>query len=249
MASCRQLWALIGLVALDVVALAATVSAPGRLIAGLAAPHAWVARAGSDAAALTAAAAGLFACAVWLAVGLASAVAGRVPGVVGRGARLLARRLLPAVVVRMAAGAAGVGIVLSPVAATAASSHAGLGAAPAQPTPAWPTDNPLPAPAWPSTPSHPSPSSLATPTPPPRVDPSHHALGGTRTVVVVRTGDSLWRLAADRLGQHGAAARVAAAWPRWYAANRAVIGPDPNLIRPGEVLHIPAARPAGGVHG
>ena len=27
--------------------------------------------------------------------------------------------------------------------------------------------------------------------------------------------------------------RIAAAWPQWYAANAAVIGPDPNLLRPG----------------
>ena len=32
---------------------------------------------------------------------------------------------------------------------------------------------------------------------------------------------------------------VAAAWPRWWHANRAVVGPDPDLIRPGQVLHPP----------
>jgi hypothetical protein len=37
---------------------------------------------------------------------------------------------------------------------------------------------------------------------------------------------------------------IAAAWPRWYAANRAVIGPDPGLIRPGQEL-----MPPSGPHG
>jgi len=29
-------------------------------------------------------------------------------------------------------------------------------------------------------------------------------------------------------------------WRPLYEANRGVIGPDPNLIRPGQVLNIPA---------
>lgn len=59
--------------------------------------------------------------------------------------------------------------------------------------------------------------------------------------VVVKAGDSLWGLAARELGPGATAAAVAARWPEWYAANRQVIGPDPDLIRPGQVLHIPAA--------
>ena len=34
-------------------------------------------------------------------------------------------------------------------------------------------------------------------------------------------------------------ARVAAEWPRWHAANRSTIGPDPNLILPGQRLRVP----------
>ncbi|MEV5965804.1 LysM peptidoglycan-binding domain-containing protein [Kribbella sp. NPDC051952] len=59
--------------------------------------------------------------------------------------------------------------------------------------------------------------------------------------VVVKAGDSLWSLAARELGPGASAAAVAARWPEWYAANRQVIGPDPDLILPGQVLHIPAA--------
>jgi hypothetical protein len=54
--------------------------------------------------------------------------------------------------------------------------------------------------------------------------------------VVVRRGDTLWAIAARALGPGADAAEVATAWPRWYAANRGAIGPDPDLIRPGTLL-------------
>jgi hypothetical protein len=59
-----------------------------------------------------------------------------------------------------------------------------------------------------------------------------------RAVVVVR-GDCLWHIAADRLPAPATDARVAAAVDRWYARNRAVIGPDPDLILPGTRLEQP----------
>jgi len=63
-----------------------------------------------------------------------------------------------------------------------------------------------------------------------------------RSAVVVRPGDTLWSLTAARLGNgdRPEPRAVAAAWPRWWHANRAVVGPDPDLIRPGQVLHPPA---------
>jgi nucleoid-associated protein YgaU len=57
--------------------------------------------------------------------------------------------------------------------------------------------------------------------------------------VIVRRGDSLWRIAAAHLPGQPTDRRIAASWPRWYAANRQVVGTDPNLITPGEVLHAP----------
>lgn len=57
--------------------------------------------------------------------------------------------------------------------------------------------------------------------------------------VVVRRGDCLWDLVARHLGGDATDAEVANAWPRWYAANRAVIGSDPDVLRPGQVLRIP----------
>ncbi|WP_329484730.1 LysM peptidoglycan-binding domain-containing protein [Kribbella sp. NBC_01484] len=59
--------------------------------------------------------------------------------------------------------------------------------------------------------------------------------------VDVRAGDSLWSIAARELGPNASAEAIAARWPEWYAANRQVIGSDPDLILPGQVLRIPAA--------
>ncbi|TQL03717.1 LysM peptidoglycan-binding domain-containing protein [Cellulomonas sp. SLBN-39] len=67
--------------------------------------------------------------------------------------------------------------------------------------------------------------------------PSGTTPGGT---VVVRAGDTLWSLTARHLGQDASDAEIAAAWPRWYEANAAVIGPDPDLLHPGQVLVVPA---------
>lgn len=54
--------------------------------------------------------------------------------------------------------------------------------------------------------------------------------------VVVRSGDTLWDIAARHLGPDASAADIAHEWPRWHAANRAAIGDDPDLLRPGERL-------------
>lgn len=63
--------------------------------------------------------------------------------------------------------------------------------------------------------------------------------------VVVHRGDTLWDIAARRLGPAASDALVAAEWPRWYAANRAVIGADPDQLQPGQRLRPPdsAVRP------
>jgi nucleoid-associated protein YgaU len=56
----------------------------------------------------------------------------------------------------------------------------------------------------------------------------------------VRPGDCLWLIASRRLGPHATASDVAAEWPRWYAVNQGAIGPDPALIRPGQLLQEPS---------
>ena len=57
--------------------------------------------------------------------------------------------------------------------------------------------------------------------------------------VVVLAGDSLWSIAARHLGPAADATEVAEAWPRWWEANRSVVGDDPDLLLPGQRLVAP----------
>lgn len=57
--------------------------------------------------------------------------------------------------------------------------------------------------------------------------------------VVVQRGDTLWSIVARQLGPNPSDAEIAAAWPLWHAANRDVVGHDPDLILPGQVLRDP----------
>ncbi|MGB8651260.1 MAG: LysM domain-containing protein, partial [Mycobacteriales bacterium] len=61
--------------------------------------------------------------------------------------------------------------------------------------------------------------------------------------VRVRPGDSLWSLAAAALGPTASDPQIARSWPRWWAANRAVIGTDPDLIQVGTQLIPPPSPP------
>lgn len=75
-----------------------------------------------------------------------------------------------------------------------------------------------------------------------RSDP-HLLTGRHRSVaieeVVVRRGDTLWSIASHQLGPEASAIEISRAWPRWYAANRSLIGPDPHLLLPGTRLTPP----------
>ena len=68
-----------------------------------------------------------------------------------------------------------------------------------------------------------------------------------RDEVVVHAGDSLWTIVERYLGPHATAAQVAVEWPRWHAANRSVVGADPDRLLPGQVLRPPAAASSGRV--
>jgi nucleoid-associated protein YgaU len=72
-------------------------------------------------------------------------------------------------------------------------------------------------------------------------DPRGHP---TVATYVVRPGDSLWSIAGEWLATQDAA-RIARYWPRIHRANRAEIGQDPNLIRPGQVLAMPSENDSG----
>lgn len=106
-------------------------------------------------------------------------------------------------------------------------------------SPAAPTTTP-PTPSVPTTPTvRPAPTA-----PPARPATATKPTPGAAEVVVV-PGDSLWTIAARALATRDAgrsigAASIAAEWPRWWAANRAAIGADPDLLIPGERLRPPA---------
>jgi hypothetical protein len=57
--------------------------------------------------------------------------------------------------------------------------------------------------------------------------------------VVVRAGDSLWSIAQHDLGPQATDTAVTSRWHAVYTANRARIGPDPDLIEPGQRLRLP----------
>ena len=52
-------------------------------------------------------------------------------------------------------------------------------------------------------------------------------------------GDCLWSIAAHRLPPTASAAEIDRAWRGIYEANRAVIGSNPSLILPGQILELP----------
>jgi nucleoid-associated protein YgaU len=118
------------------------------------------------------------------------------------------------------------GYSVSSQAATGVTIGNEVGSAPAAPPPGWLPDRP------------------------PSAIPPHHArllapalrpTSTTSDTVTVRRGDTLWSIAAAHLGSGATDAEVAAEWPRWYEANRAVIGDDPDVVVPGQQLQAPRA--------
>jgi hypothetical protein len=162
----------------------------------------------------------------WGCLGLLLTAVGAVPGLVGWAARRLLQLVLPAGARRAAALALGVGVALNaPLLA---------GTAFAAPIPDWPTSaaatTGAPAPAVPDWPAS-GPTAAST-------------AGPAADHVVVR-GDCLWDIAADHVratsGRPPGNAEIAQAVRAWSSANAAVIGPDPDLILPGQVLRAPDA--------
>ena len=59
--------------------------------------------------------------------------------------------------------------------------------------------------------------------------------------MTVRTGDSLWSIAANHLrattdGPGVTDEEIDSAWRAWYFVNAQVVGDDPDLIQPGQLL-------------
>jgi resuscitation-promoting factor RpfA len=190
------------------------------------------------------AAAGAWLCLAWLTVGFTVAALAALPGAAGRRCASLSLRIAPAVVRRLACVVFG-GMIISgtgvagPAPAMAAPSPslpgadvAGRSGVPAGGAPLPDLDRPVPEPA-------------ARPPAPRQKSAVHSATERIRVPeveheVVVRSGDTLWGIAARHLPADASVAEIAAEWPRWYEANRRVIGTDPDLIRPGQRLRPPA---------
>ncbi|SOD73109.1 hypothetical protein SAMN05892883_2403 [Jatrophihabitans sp. GAS493] len=263
------------------------------LTLGVRGPHAWVAQSGADLVAAKLAGCALWLIAIWFGLGILAALGTALPGAAGRTLQIAASRLLPRAMLRLVAGASGLGVLLAPVAAQASTpappaavqSVIGSSVATPLPAPALPTDptsaptpiatttprltipSPSPNAATPSPAVHPTatPTPAATPrgstaaipatptagqpgsTPPTPVRPVTAKTDAPKTQersVTVAPGDSLWLIAAHRLGASASNEQIAAEWPRWYAANAAAIGTDPGLIHPGSVLQAPADQPS-----
>ncbi len=171
-----------------------------------------------------------WALAAWLAMTVLVTAAGRLPGMAGRLAGAGARRIAPAAVRRAVELALGLTVAAGGLGAVPASAAPGPDAAPASATDASTTRPGL---DWPR-----------------GAGPAGTASTGGEAAesVLVRPGDSLWRLAAQQLQAAGAPAlsdaQIAQAWPSWWSANRDLVGDDPDLIRPGMRLSPPADLPS-----
>ncbi|MFK0255443.1 LysM peptidoglycan-binding domain-containing protein [Streptomyces sp. NPDC090445] len=124
------------------------------------------------------------------------------------------------------------------VAATREAAERMAAAAPPKPAPAPPKAARAPhRPAAADHPPHtPTPASAAHKAVPAAPAPAA-ATGAVKRTYTVRAGDSLTSIALRELGNE-------ARWRELYAMNRGVIGANPHLIHPGQVLTLPG-RPPG----
>ncbi|MEP6981153.1 MAG: LysM peptidoglycan-binding domain-containing protein [Nakamurella sp.] len=131
------------------------------------------------------------------------------------------------------------------VPAEAPSSPGAAGATHMTPAPTAPTVVTEGGPAEPAPPAEAAVGPAATPRPVPSttspVTPPT-STGADAHAVTVVPGDSLWSIAAAHLPADAGNAHIAAEWPRWYDANRALIGADPDRIEPGWQLSVPSDR-------
>lgn len=160
-----------------------------------------------------------WACAAWLLLVLLLGVAGRSGS---RLARVLLERIAPASIRSLVGLAVGAAVTLAAVPPSSAE---------VPPSPAAELDLDWGRSITTAPPSHlvrAAPITRAAMSPPDRL-----RSDGT---VTVHAGDSLWSIAARALGPRAGNPQIAFAWPSWWAANRVVIGSNPDLIQPGAVL-------------
>lgn len=173
----------------------------------------------------------------WLALTTVLTLAARLPGLAGRASAAAARRVAPAAV------RSAVEVALGVTVAVGLTSTPALAAA--EPRLAVDLDWPVAVPPAPQAPAAPSTTGRPAVAPAAAPVPGAPIRAAVAVPVVVVPGDTLWGIAERALERSSGApptdAAVAAAWPRWWAANRQVVGDDPDLILPGTVLQPPAA--------
>lgn len=172
--------------------------------------------------------------ACWLAAG---AVAGLLEALTGSAPAVL-RTVTPEAVRRVVVLTCGLAL------GTTSSGLTARAAAPALPPPE--LGGPAlgrPAPGRPAAPATDVLAGLALPErqvgeviPGPPVEAARDTSGRT---VVVRPGDSLWRIGEELLPSGAGTARLDRAWRLLYATNRDRIGADPDLVHPGTTLRLP----------
>lgn len=221
----RRLLTALVLWLLTAAALVWAAPSPHTVFAAAGDPQRWIGLHGVDAAIVTVAVAVCWLLLGWLALGLLIGLAAQLPGAAGRTADVLAAVVLPRAIRQAVALTLGVGL------ATAGASAAAADPAPAGVTSVaasvdWPVRPPAQPPSVPSPPEMPPPARGG---PPGFGDPIN-------TAVVVASGDSLWMIAAARLGADATPGQIADDVADWYQVNRDVIGPDPDLIHPGQRL-------------
>ncbi len=170
----------------------------------------------------------------WLAMAIVLTALERLPGTLGRAAAILTRTITSEgsrVLLRSALGLA----VWTPLTIGIAHAAPGDGAGSVR----WgvvekPSSVPAPR-------ASPSGDRLAIPDRPTVGAETRYTPVRPASSVRVRRGDSLWAIAAREIGPDASDAAIARRWPQWYAANAGRIGPDSDLIHPGEVLNRPAS--------
>lgn len=185
--------------------------------------------------------------AAWLALSAVVATAcatGRAAGVTWRAGERLVARFAPDLVRRALVLAVGAGIGLSAATGATAAAPGDLDLGWAA-TAATATTDPVMADASSHAPAT-APavattvSSIASGSAPPA------ERAAQPDTVVVEPGDTLWHIAERALPSHAGSADIASAWPTWYASNADVIGDDPDLLQPGQVLHAPTTTSTDG---
>lgn len=231
-ASPRPVGAVCALLTLQLAATLAARRPAADLFADLATPG----TVGFEAILIAAAGGAAWICLTWLTMGSVLLALAALPAWVGATCARIAQRTVPPVLRRAAGALLGATVLGVP---TLCALPAAAATGPSQISAA------LAAPVTPSLDGHPTGTAAVDPTPLPDLDrpaplrPAHKPASRSKQPVVVRSGDSLWSITARWLGPGASDAAVAARWRSWYATNRTVVGPDPDVLRPGQVLSPP----------